>query len=403
MEPEDFYHEFLRDAYRWAVEQRTLGNAIDIGLMAKQFKTSTAKADIGEVMQSVPHTGHAKHYARKIKKLAGFRETIRLATDALQTAYEAEGNPEDLLDSIEMKLVNMKTSPGENEPVTSAEAAIAAIEHLDNIRSKGEEFGVPTGVRSYDRDQGGMFPGELTILAARPGCGKSSLAMQIAFHNASKGRFVYFSSLEMSATELAVRLACGHAGVSNRLVRTNQLTDEHMSQLSEALQGQAHAKMVIHDPAKQTIGSIRRQVHKRAKNGLKLVVVDYLQLLTSSDSRMPREQQVAQQVRGMKAIARDYEVPVLCLCQLNRQISEGEVPSLNHLRESGSIEQDADVVWFLSKNLDDDMKGQYNTVWQVAKNRNGETGPLRLNFDGPRTCFEGVGGVVKEWDPDREF
>ena len=147
--------------------------------------------------------------------------------------------------------------------------------------------------------------------------------------------------------------------------------------------------MVVHDKSRLTVSSIRREIRKRKKDGLCLAVVDYLQLITPEDGKVPREQQVATIVRSLKETAREYEIPILCLAQLNRQIEHGEVPQLTNLRESGAIEQDADVVLFLSHH---DAKGtdQHNAVLSVAKNRNGETGPLRLNWAPSRTMFSCV-------------
>jgi replicative DNA helicase len=246
--------------------------------------------------------------------------------------------------------------------------------------------GIPTGISSFDADMGGLFPGELTILAARPGVGKTSFALQVAAHNAESGRLVYFASLEMSAAELSIRLACGESGVSNRLVRIGKFGADDSQRLSEALRKQAKVALEIHDRSALTVASIRREIRKRKKRGLALAIVDYLQLVTPDDRRLPREQQVARMVRQLKETAREYEIPILCLCQLNRQADGDETPRLSHLRESGAIEQDADVVLFLSKH---EPKGgeTHNAILIVAKNRNGETGPLRLDWDGGRTRF----------------
>jgi len=219
--------------------------------------------------------------------------------------------------------------------------------------------------------------------------------LQIAYHNADRGRLVYFASLEMSAVELSIRQACGEGGVSNRLVRIGRLGGNDTARLSEAFNHQAAAALEIHDLASLTVASIRREIRKRKKRSLALAVVDYLQLVTPEDRRLPREQQVARMVRGLKETAREYEIPILCLCQLNRMTDADEVPRLHHLRESGAIEQDADMVLFLSTRQPTDTE-PHNAILTVAKNRNGETGPLRLMWDAPRTRFSC-------FDPNPEF
>jgi replicative DNA helicase len=257
---------------------------------------------------------------------------------------------------------------------------------IDAIQRHGHAGGVPTGLIDFDRDHGGLFPGELIILAARPGCGKSSLALQIAKHNGERGRLVYFASLEMSKEELSLRMACGDAGVSNRLVRNGTLEREASHKLAEALAEQGNMNIDIHDEAGLSVAAIRREIRRRKKRGLTLAVIDYLQLITPDDSRVVREQQVATITRDLKNTARKYAIPILCLCQLNRQVDEYEIPKLSHLRESGAIEQDSDVVMFLSRHRQNDSE-PHNATWTVAKNRNGETGSLRMEWDGPRTRF----------------
>ena len=386
LEAGDFHDRTLSQIFAWVRDRDRRNEPIDVGLLKQHFTTDDWRARIAEIVQSVPTAAHACHYGRIVATLAKFRRIREIAVDALQAAHKAEGEPADLLDRVEADLAGIRMTADEDEPVRLGEAAVDASLKIDSILERGRSAGVPTGLLALDRDQGGLFPGELTVLAARPGCGKTSLAMQIAHHNASRGRLVYFASLEMSPPELSIRLACGHSGVSNRLVRTGRLEPSDTRKLTEALQTQTAATLDIHKAARMTIASIRRQIRKRMKYGLTLAVVDYLQLIEPDDRKVHREQQVAQMVRGLKQIATEFNVPVLCCCQLNRQVDENETPRLNHLRESGSIEQDADCVWFLNRHKPMGTE-QHNAVLTVAKNRNGEVGPLRLHWDGPTTSF----------------
>ena len=202
----------------------------------------------------------------------------------------------------------------------------------------------------------------------------------------------------MSAAEL-VHAAWLAENRASRIGWSESASFEHgeSRRLSEALSRQSKASLEIHDRSALTVAAIRREIRKRKKRGLTLAIVDYLQLVTPEDRRLPREQQVARMVRQLKETAREYDVPILCLCQLNRQADGDETPRLSQLRESGAIEQDADVVLFLQSH--EPKEGEtHNAVLTVAKNRNGETGPLRLNWDGSRTRFSCPDDAT-DWQP----
>ena len=390
--PADFHDETLAAIFGALVNMHRRGEPIGVAMLGRHFGTEDWAARIAEIVQAVPHSQDAVFYARTVKRIAKFRELREIGFTLAQDAHQAEGEPEAALERAESELAKIKLNISDGDPIRLADAAAEAIVRIDEIQRRGKSAGLPTGLPSFDQDQGGLFPGELTILAARPGVGKTSLALQIAAHNAGRGRLVYFASLEMSAVELSLRLACGESGVSNRLVRIGQLDRDNMAALSGALVRQSTANLDIHDRSALTVAAIRREIRKRKKRGLTLAIVDYLQLVAPEDRRSPREQQVARMVRQLKETAREYDVPILCLCQLNRQVDGDETPRLHHLRESGAIEQDADVVLFLSKHKPTDTES-HNSTLTIAKNRNGETGNLRLNWDGPTTRFAYPGGA----------
>jgi replicative DNA helicase len=386
LSPSDFRDEICAPLFVALYEMYRKGAPIDVGLLGRHFHGDDWAARIAEIVSGVPTPVHAVHYGRIVARLAKYRRLREIGIDLLQDAHAAEGEPEEVLERVEAALAGVRLSDGDGEPVALADAAAEATCRIDAIQQRGHGSGVPTGLCSFDNDQGGLFPGELTILAARPGVGKTSLALQVAAHNAERGRLVYFASLEMSAPELSIRLACGESGVSNRLVRIGKFDKNASVRLSDALRRQGSLALEIHDRAALTVAAIRREIRKRKKRGLCLAVVDYLQLVTPDDKRLPREQQVARIVRSLKETAREYEIAILCLCQLNRQAEEDDVPRLSQLRESGAIEMDADVVLFLSKHEPTEAE-PHNAILTVAKNRNGETGPLRLYWDGPTTRF----------------
>jgi len=201
----------------------------------------------------------------------------------------------------------------------------------------------------------------------------------------------------MSAVELVTRVICSQAGVSTKLVRTGQLDHEHVAALSQAAQPFASLQWSIHDRASMTVAELRRWARRLARRDLGLIVIDYLQLLTPADRRIQRHEQVGQLSKALKELARELEVPVLCLTQLSREAVKDSEPQLHHLRESGSIEQDADMVLFLyppsqkEKDKAEQLgaQGEWNAVLKVAKNRNGELAKLRLLWEPERTRFTG--------------
>lgn len=401
LSPSDFRDPVLAEVFATLLEMREKRQPIDVGLVGRHFKSEDWAARIAEIVHATPLASNARHYGRIVAKYAKFRRLRAISEELLQDAQAADGEPDAVLERAETALAAVRLSDGDGELVKVADAAADALCRIDAIRERGQSAGVPTGLLSFDNDQGGLFHGELTILAARPGNGKTSLALQIAEHNAERGRLVYFASLEMSASELSTRMACGSSGVSNRLVRIGQLTDKQAAALSEAFARQGSLALDIHDRPALTVAAIRREIRKRKKRGIALAVVDYLQLITPDDRKLPREQQVARIVRSLKETAREYDIPVLCLCQLNRQADEDEIPRLSQLRESGAIEQDADVVLFLSKHEPTNDE-PHNAVLTIAKNRNGETGPIRLHWDGPRTKFSCPEGQFSEFDDPQE-
>ncbi len=382
----DFCDETLAAVFGALVDMHRRSEPINVAMLGRHFGTDDWVVQIAEIVHAVPHSQDAVYCGRIVKRVAKFRELREIGLTLAGNAHRAEGEPEEVLECVETELAGIKLSAGDGEPVTLANAAAEAIIRIDEIQQRGKSAGLPTGLPSFDLDQGGLFPGELTILAARTGLGKTSLALQVAAHNAQRGRLVYFASLEMSASELSLRLACGESGVSNRLVRTGQLNRDNTTALSAALARQSTANLDIHDRAALTVAAIRREIRKRVKRGLRLAIVDYLQLVQPEDRRLHREQQVAGIVRSLKETAREYDVPILCLCQLNRAADTDDVPRLSQLRESGAIEQDADVVLLLSKHKPT-IDEPHNSTLTIAKNRNGETGPLRLDWDGPTTRF----------------
>jgi replicative DNA helicase len=387
LRPDDFFHDDLKQLYATLTAMRQQGEPIDVGLLEERMKPGKWMPLIIEAASSVAVAAHCVRYARKVADLAQLRRLAIAGHHLYEAACEYEASADEVLCQTEAELSSITANRGDHEPVTLAAAALEASAAIDRIQTEGRGAGLMTGLECFDSKMGGLFPGELTILAARPGLGKTSLALQVANYNAGKGRSVYFASLEMSALELSTRLACATSGISNRIVRTGKLDSNETAGLAQAFGEQGGRQFDIHDDSSITVASIRREIRRRKKRGIRLAAVDYLQLITPEDRKAPREQQVAVIVRGLKQTAREFEIPILCLCQLNRQVDdEYSTPKLGNLRESGSIEQDADVVMFLSRHKPTPEE-PHNALLTVAKNRNGETGSMRLEWTASRTRF----------------
>ena len=399
---EDFYNDANAKLYAQMVKMVDEGIRIDPMLLMSrlrdsgEFEAIGGGAYLGEVAQSVAVAAHAKHYAEIVREQSTRRHLLLVGAKLLADGYDAQDTPAAILERAEAALSDIRMGSEETEPVTLYDATSEAITAIDAIQQRGLSSGVFTGLASFDTDQGGLFPGELIILAARPGIGKTSLALQVAYHVAAKGHLTYYASLEMSAVELSTRLACSLSGVSSRLVRTGRITSQDAGKLNNAMTEQSQATLDIHDQPGLTVAEIRRQIRRRKKHGLTLAVIDYLQLLSVEDRRIPREQQVARITKTLKETAREYEIPILCLCQLNRLADGEERPQLSHLRESGAIEQDADVVLFLAPHKPTDL-ARNNASLIVAKNRNGETGPIPLDWHPSRTQFTCTEPICEEW------
>jgi replicative DNA helicase len=396
IKPDDFYDSTNAGIFREIATLHAAGQPVQVDLLRKHLPGDNWAERIYEIARSVPVAAHAEHYAKIVLRLSTLRRLRFVASELLTSVATHEADPETVLERAESLLASIGNVNAHTAPVSLHDATLEASTAIDAIFNSGESTGVLTGLQSFDTDMGGLFPGELIILAARPGLGKTSLALQVAYHIASRSRLVYFASLEMSATELSTRLACSISGVSSRLVRTGKLEQADFQALNEGMTAQAAATMDIHDQPGMTVAGIRRQIRQRKKHGLKLAVIDYLQLLTPEDRKIPREQQVARMTTLLKQTAREYEIPILCLCQLNRMADGEEEPQLSHLRESGAIEQDADMVLFLAPHKPTDLR-RNNATLCVKKNRNGEVNNLPLDWHPSRTRFTCTQPISEGW------
>ncbi|MDB6094384.1 MAG: dnaB [Verrucomicrobia bacterium] len=401
-----FYSSANRLIYEKLCELYQKNPPVDVAVLAEELKTSQQLDSIGgfaylmQISGRIPTTAQAQYFIDKVRELYLLRELIKVATAAVENCYNYQGGLEEFIDGVEQdifKVTQDRVSDGAKPMKEPTHEAMAVITKM--MMKKGELTGVTSGFRDLDTLTYGFQRAEMIVLAARPSMGKTSLALNMAESAAMPRRgepaATLIFSLEMSAPQLALRMLCARARVNMKLLREGLLSKNgtEQSELIKAADEFSKAPLFIDDSSHLSIMELRakaRRVHARHKLGF--VIVDYLQLLSPVDSRVPREQQVAEASRGLKALAKELNVPVLVLSQLNRSSEkDNRTPRLSDLRESGSIEQDADVVLMLARPKDADEKFQVATDSAeliVAKQRNGPVGELKLTFLRDITRFE---------------
>ena len=418
LQPDDFADEGHQILFHHLLELHNGGKRIDTTIVLDRLRSKGdlerigGVAAIAEIIDSVPHAAHATHYAQIVRDKALLRALIDAGTDILRDAYDSTDEPKLLLGRAESKIFGIleERSAADATPIDSVLHKV--LERMD-ARMKHEQTlgGVETGFTELDALCGGLHNSELVILAARPSMGKTALAMNISEHVAITNRQpVLFVSLEMAAMELADRLLCSVAGVNGHRLRNGTISKEDRKRLVEKANEISAAPLHIDDSPGRTlteIAAVARRMKRRG--GLAMIVIDYLQLIEPDNPRDPRQEQVARIARRLKMMSRELDVPVLCLAQLNRQaeVSRDNRPRLNHLRESGAIEQDADLVMFVHREEyyqtnDEDrerVKGQAEII--IAKQRNGPIGEAKLLWQHDFTRF--VNLEHRQYDEFEQF
>jgi replicative DNA helicase len=412
---EDFYVDKHRRVYEAMLELYRRNEPIDLlslgnRLIEKnELESIGGRAELIGLTNVVPTASHVVHYGEIIQKKATLRRMLQAASDITALGYEQAEDVEALLDEAESKLFNVSQKFLKRSFTPIRDVLSDAFERIDELhREKGKLRGIATGYTELDNLLGGLQKSDLVVLAARPSCGKTSLALDIARAAATKLRIpVGIFSLEMSKEQLVDRMLCSEANVDLWRMRTGRLneTGEHneFERIGHALGALSEAPIYIDDSANANIMEIRTKARRlQMEHGLGLIVVDYLQLMESRSKSADanRVQEVAEITRGLKSIARELNVPVLALSQLSRsvELQKPAIPRLAHLRESGSIEQDADVVLFIYRKAADknyrpeDLSPEEQNLAEIhiAKHRNGPTGMVRLYFDAARASFKNL-------------
>lgn len=365
---------------------------------ASQLTVAGGQAYLAELISSVPTAANVEHYARIVKNHFIKRKIIEVSSRAVEKAFESGSDTRMMLDSIESEVFAIAEETTGRDFVPLKQLLTESFDRLDDL-SKGDGHlrGLPTGLSELDIKLAGMQDSNLLILAARPGVGKTSLALNIGLHVAqTQKKGVAIFSLEMSKEELVDRLLVSHADIDAWRLKTGRLTPEDTQAVIEAMGDLAESPIYIDDTAGASILEMRTKARKlKASHNISLVIVDYLQLVDPGRRMDSREQQVSYVSQNLKNLARELKVPVLVLSQLNRMVEQrtSKKPQLADLRESGSIEQDADVVMFIyQENESDDMLDTNKRMMKlsIAKHRNGALADIDMMFRGDRVKFYGV-------------
>jgi len=400
---QSFYSNQHRIIWASIFELHTKSSPIDILSLSSRLKEKNhldqagGMAYLTELINTVPSSTNAEHYASIVEKKHVLRELLRAAEQINGLGYEEELELHDILEKAEKTLYNVTNKSGSHKFVALKDTLAEAWERLDHLHKTRDELrGVPSGFPEIDSKLAGFQKSDLIILAARPSMGKTSLALDIARKSAINHKVpVAIFSLEMSSQQLVDRMLSAESQVDAWKIRTghNLSAQDDFKAIGEAIARLSEAPIYIDDQPGNNILKMRA-VARRLKNekGLGLIVVDYLQLMLPTNANRNNDnivQQVTEISRSLKNLARELEVPVLALSQLSRAVEQrGGKPRLSDLRDSGSIEQDADVVMFIHRESDQDLGGRKEEAEiMIEKHRNGPTGMAKLHFDTKKTTF----------------
>jgi replicative DNA helicase len=413
LRPDDFYDEAHRKIYQQMLEMHDAGRKIDATLLVDKLKSSGnyeavgGVAYLGKILHAVSNAAHAVYYSEIVKEKATFRRLIEASTDILREAYDETQQAQHLLSLAEQKIFSILENRTNNTVLGMSDILNSVMDRIES-RMKGEisDDKVESGFARLDEQTGGLHNSELIVLAARPSMGKTAFALNIA-ENVSVGQNVpvLFVSLEMSAIELAERLLCSVSRVSGHRLRGGSITQEERLRLAAKSGEISRAPLFVDDSPGRTVTEIAAAARriKRREGRLGLIVIDYLQLVEPDNPKDPRQEQVSRMTRRLKGLAREMKVPIVCLAQLNRQTeaAKDNIPRLSHLRESGAIEQDADVVMFVHREeyyqrgeAAKEFEGKAQII--VAKQRNGPIGDIDLAWLRDFTRFENLADARHE-------
>lgn len=408
LKEEDFYRDGHKTIFRAIFEMYRSDMAVDI-LTLLEYLKSTDMLDkaggvsyITEVSSSVLTIANLSSYITIVEQKSLLRKLIRASTTIIEDSYNKQAEVENVLDTAEKKIFDIaeKRTNSDFEPLNAVlERGFLEIERLFN--NKGEITGVGSGITDLDAKTSGFQKGDMVLIAARPSMGKTTFALNIAEHAALKeGKSVVIFSLEMSKEQLAYKLLCSEANVDMLKLRTGALEDRDWENIARATGPLSKAKIYIDDSAGVSVMEMRSKCRRlKMEYGIDMILIDYLQLMSGTNAEN-RQQEVSEISRSIKALAKEMECPVIALSQLSRAPEQraDHRPMLSDLRESGSIEQDADIVMFLYRDEYYNKETEDKNVCEciIAKQRNGPVGTVNMAFIGALSKFGNLDVIHQE-------
>ena len=388
---EDFYQQSYGVLFESMVELYNEGKPVDVVTLQDRLREKDVPPEVcsmefvAELVASVPTSANVKYYANIVAEKAVLRRLIKVNEEIANQCYVGHDSVEDILADTEKKIFALLQSKGGGDYVPIKQVVINALEKIEMAaRTKGNVTGIATGFTDLDYKTSGMQPSDLILIAARPSMGKTAfvlnIAQYVAFHS---DLCTAIFSLEMSKEQLVNRLFSLESRVDAQLLRTGNLEDEDWEKLIEGAGIIGRSKMIIDDTPGISISELRSKCRKyKLEHDLKLIIIDYLQLMSGSGRSDSRQQEISDISRSLKGLARELSVPVIALSQLSRQVEQrpDHRPMLSDLRESGAIEQDADVVMFIYRDdyYNKDSPKKNIAEINIAKQRNGPIGPVEL-------------------------
>ncbi|MGN1401162.1 MAG: replicative DNA helicase [Bacillus sp. (in: firmicutes)] len=392
--PEDFYRLSHQKIYEVMLRLNDEGKAVDLVTVTEELAATKSLEDVGgvsylsELADSAPTAANIEYYSKIVEEKSLLRRTIQVATKIVQDGYSREDEVEAYIGEAEKSIMEVAQRKNAGAFQNIKDVLVTAYDNIEELANRTEDItGIPTGFVELDRMTAGFQRNDLIIVAARPSVGKTAFALNIAQNVATKtDENVAIFSLEMGAEQLVMRMLCAEGNINAQSLRTGTLTDEDWRKLTMAMGSLSNAGIYIDDTPGVRIGDIRSKCRRlKQESGLGMVLIDYLQLIQGNGrSGENRQQEVSEISRSLKALARELQVPVIALSQLSRGVEQRQDkrPMMSDIRESGSIEQDADIVAFLYRDDYYDKESENKNIIEIiiAKQRNGPVGTVSLAF-----------------------
>lgn len=411
--PEHFYRTAHQKIFKTITEMSHKGEPIDLVTLANALKNNNQLDEIGgavylaKLMDTAPIPANAVEYAKIIRDNASLRRMIQAASEISSRCFDPTATVDDVVDFAEstiFEIIDNKSKPSYFPISQAIDANIDAL--VERRGNKSLISGIPTGFKKLDTLTSGLQSSDLIILAARPGMGKTAFSLNMARNIAVDARVpVLFFSLEMSKEQLSMRLLCSEARIDSSSVRSGFFDDEDWSKLTDAADVLSEAPIFLDDSAELSSLDIKTKARRlKLEKNIGLIIIDYLQLMKPRTAMDRRDLEISEMSRSLKALAKELKIPIIALSQLNRRLEErsDKRPQLSDLRESGALEQDADIVLFIyrdeayNKDENNPQKGIAEII--IAKHRNGPTGMQQLLFMDAYTRFENIAHGIEAYE-----